>query len=150
MAFVTVTHHGSKQATRKLRQVMRKVSHPTRANREVSLWLMRWLNQNFRSQGGKVGGWKPFKLGGRRIRGGGIDPSAKLLRDTGRLQLSFSPFYSRSTAGIGSDLFYSIAHELGLPQRNLPARRMLPLASDREVNTGIIRIYDKHIQRAIR
>ena len=147
---VTVTHRGSEQATKKLRQVMRKVRNPSRANKEVSVWLMRWLNENFKSQGGKVGGWKPFKLGGRKLPGGGVDSSAKLLQDTGRLRASFSPFYSRTTAGIGSNLNYSVAHELGLPHKNLPSRRMLPLGSDQAVNAGIIKIYDRHIRRALR
>jgi len=147
---IVVTHTGSKAMTKKLRSVINKVRNPKQANREVSIWLMRWLNENFKSQGGKVGGWKPFKLGGRRMPGGGIDASAKLLQDTGRLRKSFSPFYSRNTAGIGSDLNYSVAHEIGLPVRNLPARRILPQAGDRSVEAGVIKIYDRYIRRALR
>lgn len=142
--------NGSKAAKRKLRELIRKVRNPAQANRRVSIWLMRWVNDNFKSQGGKVGGWKPFKLGGRRLPGGGIDRSAKLLQDEGRLRASFSPFHGRTMAGIGSDLGYAITHQLGLPHRNLPARRMLPLNTDRDVERGIIRIYDNYIRRAIR
>ena len=76
--------------------------------------------------------------------------SAKLLQDTGRLRKSFSPFYSRNTAGIGSSLSYSVAHEIGLPVRNLPARRMLPMTGDRSVERGVIKIYDRYIRRALR
>ena len=147
---VVAIRGGSKPAKRKLRELMRKMRNPRPANRQVSIWVLRWINANFKSQGGKVGGWKPFKLGGRKIPGGGIDRSAKLLQDTGRLRASFSPFHSRNTAGVGSDLRYSIEHELGLPHRNLPARRMLPLASDRDVERGVIKIYDAYIRRALR
>ena len=140
----------SAAATRKLRQVIRSVRNPRPANRRVSVWLLRWVNENFKSEGGKVGRWKPFKLGGRKIPGGGIDRSAKLLQDTGTLRASFSPFHSRNTAGIGSGLSYSITHELGLPHQNLPARRMLPLATDRDVTNGIIRIYDHYIRTVLR
>jgi len=140
---------GSGPATKKLRELVRKVKNPMPANREVSIWLMRWLNNNFKSEGGNVSGWLPFKHGGR-IKGGVIDTNAKLLQDTGRLRSSFSPFYSRKIAGIGSDLSYSITHELGYPHKNIPARRMLPLASDKAVERGIIRIYDRWIARMLR
>ncbi len=141
---------GARPAQRKLRELIRKVKNTRPANRQVSIWLLKWVNDNFKSQGGKVGGWKPFKLGGRRIPGGGIDASAKLLQDTGRLRLSFHPHHSRNSAGVGSGLRYSITHELGLPHKNLPARRMLPVASDRSVTQGIIRIYDTYIRRILR
>ena len=140
----------SKAAKRKLMQVIRKIKNPTQANRNVSLWLLRWVNENFKSQGGKVGVWKPFKIGGRRLRGGAIDRSAKLLRDTDRLILSIQPFHSRRFAGVGSDLDYSITHELGWPERNIPARRMLPIDTDRDVERGIIKIYDAYIRRVLR
>jgi len=141
---------GSRAAKKKLQEVIRKVKNPRVANKRVSVWLLRWVNENFKSQGGKVGGWKPFKLGGRKIPGGGIDRSAKLLQDTGRLRASFSPFHSRNTAGVGSDLNYSLTHELGLPHKNLPSRRMLPLDTDRQVTSGIIKIYDHYIRTALR
>jgi len=141
---------GSKEAERMLRKLIRKVKNPQVANRRVSVWLMRWVNENFKGQGSKVGGWKPFKLGGRKLPGGGIDRSAKLLQDTGRLRASFSPFHSRNTAGIGSDIIYSATHELGLPHKNLPARRMIPLASDADVTRGIIKIYDHYIRTVIK
>ncbi len=146
---VTPIRGGSKPAQKKLRELIRKVKNPTPANREVSIWLMRWLNQNFKSEGGKVHGWLPFKHGGR-VTSSGIDKHAKLLQDTGRLRASFSPFYGRAVAGIGSDLSYSITHELGLPHKNIPARRMLPLASDKAVERGIIRIYDRWIRRILK
>lgn len=150
MTVIVVTHSGSRAVSKKLRRVIRKVKNPKQANREVSIWLMRWVNENFKTEGAKVGGWKPFKLGGRRLPGGGIDSSAKLLQDTGRLRGSFSPFHSRTAAGIGSGLDYSVAHELGLPHKNLPARRMLPIASDKSVERGVIKIYDRYIRRALR
>jgi phage gpG-like protein len=140
---------GSAAAVRKLRELTRKVRDPSPANREVSRWLFRWVNENFRSEGGKVGKWKPFKHGGRKMPDGSIDASAKLLQDTGRLRASFSPFYGRTIAGIGSDLQYSVTHELGIPHRNIPIRRMLPLASDTEVTNNIIQIYNVYIRRAL-
>ncbi len=148
---ITVTPVGdSRSVSRGLRVTARKLKDARKANRQVSIWLLRWVNENFRSQGGKVGGWKPFKLGGRRLPGGRVDRSAKLLQDTGRLRASFSPFHSRSVAGVGSDLNYSASHDLGLPHRNLPARRIIPISSDKDVVRAVTRIYTMHIQRALR
>ncbi len=140
---------GSERAKRALRKLQRKIKDPRPANRNVSIWLLRWVNENFKSEGGKVGRWKPFKLGGRKLPDGTIDTKAKLLQDTGRLRASFQNFYSKDVAGVGSPLDYSLAHELGLPSKNLPARRMIPNASDKDVEAAVIRIYDAYIRRAM-
>jgi len=111
----------------------------------VSLMLDKWVQDNFKTEGGKVGGWVAFKVGGRWIKQGQIsrregaqegigrktktralDTSAKLLQDTGRLRASFFPFASRFNAGIMSNLPYAKAHNEGIPKKGLPARRMLP------------------------
>lgn len=63
--------------------------------------LLRWIGQNFRSEGGLVGGWKPLTPGtiaGRRKKGRG----AKILRDTGRLQQSFVSAVSGRKVEVGS------------------------------------------------
>ena len=141
---------GGEEVSRKLRDTMRKISDTSRPNRQISIWLLRWVNENFKTQGGKVGGWKPFRHGGRRLEDGSIDASAKLLQDTGRLRGSFSNFYSKTSAGVGSGLRYAKAHELGLPHRRLPARRMVPIDTDRDVIDAAFKIYDTFVMRAIR
>jgi phage gpG-like protein len=133
---------------RRLKKLGREIQKPHRAHREISISLARWVDQNFKSQGGKVGGWAPFKAKGRRGKGGTFDASAKLLQDTGRLRASFAPFYTRKTAGIGSDLIYSKAHEKGNKRRGLEARRMLPRNSDKEIKAIVFKVYDKHFVRA--
>jgi phage gpG-like protein len=177
----------SERVRKKLDQVQRAVSTGgkggggrgaglERVNRKVSVWLLRWVNTNFKTQGGKVGGWKPFKYGGRvvsktkkgksgkrtknrlaksqGIGGPGnrpyVDTSAKLLQDTGLLRAKFHPFHTRNTAGVGNNQPYSLAHELGVPSRNLPARRMLPESGDRDVEDGVLKIYDTYIERIVR
>jgi hypothetical protein len=99
------------------------------------------VQQNFRTQGGNVGGWTPFARGGRRLRGGGIDTSAMLLQDKGALRLSFRMFWDRKQAGIGSKLKYSKPHEEG--NSHVPKRRMLP--QERDVIRPVLRIYNRHI-----
>lgn len=89
--------------------------------KKASIYLDRWVQTNFKTEGGKVGGWRPLKAGGR-WKNRAFDPAAKILQDTGRLRLSFVPFATEKNSGIGSDLDYSRHHE--------KTRRMLPKKDD--------------------
>jgi phage gpG-like protein len=149
---------GSKQVQNKLRQLIKSVRNTSVVNRKVSVWLLKWVNDNFKSQGRKVSssGWKKLKAGGRWVSAGGgwlkWDPSAKILQDTGVLRASFAigRFYTRNSAGIGSDVSYSKYHQFGVPSRNLPKRRMLPMNTDSSVNKGVLKIYNMHIEKELR
>lgn len=123
-----------------------KLSKMENAFQPASVYLDRWVQTNFKSEGGNVGGWEPFKLGGRRLKGGGIDPSAKLLQDTGRLRASFFPFATRRDGGIASDLPYAKVHHKG--EGRLPERRLLPKKA--EVIDKIRKIFKTFIGRAIK
>lgn len=143
----------SKRVRARFDELDKMVKDTRTANRRVGVWLLRWINQNFRTQGGRVGRWKRFKAGGRYVGRAGtrrLDKSAKLLQDTGRLRASFDWKATRSKVTVGSDLPYSKYHEEGVPRRNLPERRMLPQFSDADVTAGILKIYNTHIERALR
>lgn len=119
----------------------------TKPNKEVAVWLMRWVDKNFKREGllrYPGAGWEPFKLGGRRRKGGEIDATAKLLQDTGRLRASFSPLFSKKMAGVGSDLTYSEAHEKG---KGVPTRAMLPTRD--LVHSDIKRIYNAYFGKVV-
>ncbi len=115
---------------------------------KIAIFLDRWNKLNFKTQGGKVGGWKPLKAGGR-WKGKGkrrsFDTSAKILQDTGRLRLSYLPFQSSKEGGIGSELSYAEAHNDGFGR--LPQRRMLPEKS--EVIDDVMRIADLHTKQQL-
>jgi len=147
---------GSRRAQRKLREVIRKVKNPRPANKELSVWLFRWVNDNFKTQGGKVGGWAPLRPSTitNRRKGSGTG-SPKILQDTGELRAKFKSFFGRNFAGIGAGAHSKsrnipIFHERGVPLRNLPQRRMLPRSTDRDVTKAAIRIYNKYIRRILR
>lgn len=117
----------------------------------IAVLLDQWVQRNFATEGKLVGGWKPLALGGRWVRDVAgrrkfFDPSAKILRDTTRLQHSFLPFATDKSAGIGSDVSYSEMHEKGLD--GLPVRRMLPKL--REVKLMIDNVYDDYIKQGLR
>jgi phage gpG-like protein len=130
---------------KKVRENLNSIDH---VMAKISIMLDRWVQQNFKTEGGKVGGWKPFKAGGRWITKKGkrqLDTSAKLLQDTGRLRASFKPFSTANMAGIGSALEYSETHEKGL---GVPARRMLPEKVD--VDKQVQRLMEHHLTKGIK
>lgn len=113
---------------KKLKERREDLKKGTEPMRRVSTYLDSWVQQNFKTEGEKTGQkWEELQAGGRPIKGGGIDTSAKILQDTGRLRASFLPFFFRDNAGIGSDLPYSETHEEGI---GVPKRRILPLKSE--------------------
>lgn len=110
----------------------------------LEIELDSWVQRNFKTEGGNVGGWQPFAHGGRWIKGYGLDQSAKLLQDKGVLRASFRTFKTRRSAGIGSDLPYSKKHEEGI---GVPARRMLPM--DKDMKPRADKIFKEHVARGI-
>ena len=141
---------GAQAMRRKLRELQRDLDNLDTVMKQASVFLDRWVQKNFRTEGGQVGGWDDLKAGGRWVGTGDnrrFDTSAKILQDTGRLRASFKPFYSKDNAGIGSELPYSEIHEYGLPTKNIPKRRMLPEAGD--VSADIEKIIYTYIRDSL-
>lgn len=115
---------------------------------KIAVTLDRWVQSNIKTEGGKYGGWKPFKAGGRYTGSGNnrrLDGSAKLLRDTGRLASSFIPFSEKNDAGIGTDLPYAKAHDEGMG--HIPQRKILPEDSNVEIKLKSRMIIDSHVNK---
>ena len=159
---LTMSKASSKRVRSKLKELRKSVKNSRHANREVGIWLMRWVDVNFKGKGRFVGTWKPFaeqKYGqhkgerGRWVGKGStrrFDKTAKLLLDKGKLRSSFDFRATRSNVVIGSELKYAYPHEEGLKKRGLPQRRMLPRHTDKSVERGILKIYDSYIERQLR
>lgn len=118
-----------------------KLKQMQRPHKKIAVFLDQWVQRNFKTEGGNVGGWPPLKAGGRSKKGR-FDAKAKILQDTGALRLSHIPFANRRTAGIGSDLKYSKTHDKGL--KGIPQRRTLPKWPD--VKDGVEAIFDGHVK----
>ena len=128
---------------KELRAIQKKIADATVAHKKIGIIIEKWVSQNFKGQGSKVGRWPPFKLGGRRKKGGGIDTSAKLLQDTGLLRNSFHTVATKKKLVYGNPVPYAKTHEEG---DGVPVRRMLPEYED--VRKDVIRIYQQHIDRS--
>lgn len=156
-----IEFRGIRPLHNKLINIESSIRSPIIANAQVSQWLVRWVNDNFKTEGGKVGKWAPFKLGGRKVKKGKwgkrsrysgknkwvLDTSAKLLQDTGQLRGSFKGFATNEVAGVGTEVTYSKYHEYGVPKNKLPQRRMMPDPElDKDVVTGVLKIYQSYFK----
>lgn len=115
----------------------------------IQVYLDAWVQRNFKTEGGKVGGWEKLAAGGRwKTSASGksvFDSSAKILQDTGRLRLSFVSFVKYDSVSIGSDIPYSKKHEEG--QNGLPVRRMLPKYT--EISKDVKKIFNLYIAKIL-
>lgn len=124
---------------------------------KISVFLDRWTQRNFKTEGDKVGGWAPFVHGGRvrskKGKKGGlaqgitsrvfVDGSAKLLQDSGRLRASFLPFATNKKAGIGSTLPYSEPHQKG--GKPWPVKRQI-IPEPGDVDDEVAVLADKYLE----
>ena len=117
--------------------------------KKAAVFMDRWVQLNFKTSGGKVGGWMPLQLGGRWIKKSKgkrvFDTSAKVLMDTSRLRHSFLPFADNKKAGIGSDLPYSETHHEG---KGVPERQITP--EKKNIIDDLMRIADVHAKMELK
>lgn len=125
-----------KDIQNKLNAQRRKLADMGSANAKMAAFLDRWVQTNFKTQGGNVGGWAPFADSTLK-KMAKEDPNrlpGVLLQNTGRLRSTFLPFADARQAGIGTNLKSAsgapipLFHEEGT--KHLPRRRMLPERKD--------------------
>jgi len=145
---ISIKHTGVAAAQKKVKRVG-KALPMSDMNKAASIMLDGWVQRNFRSSGGNVGGWKPFLYGGRqvpkrqataKVEGHYVNTQAKLEMDTGHLRKSFIPFHTSRSAGIGSDLPYSKTQN--------KTRQLLP--EPRNIDTALRGLYGRKVQAALR
>lgn len=132
-------------AKRRLNKIANKIGNTRVLFKKLSIVVDQWVQQNFKSEGGKVGDWKKLKAGGRR-RKGSLDTSARILQDTGDLRKSFVPFFSAKDAGIRSAIPYAHPHNFG--KGSLPKRRMIP--EDTEILGEILEKVEDHVRESLK
>jgi phage gpG-like protein len=139
-----------KEIQRLMKKLKREVTNMKIPMKKVSIQFEKWIHDNFDTEGSGLGSdsWPDFKIGGRRLKGGRIDTSARLLQDTRQMRASFRPFHSAKNAGIGSALDRSKFHHEGLPARGLPSRRLIPLRE--EILPDAVRAFEQHLEHVAR
>lgn len=141
----TIVGNNIEQVRARLDGFRRSMADTTPANRQASIAMYGWLIRNYDKEGAAIGGWHP--LAPYTIREKKRIGKEKMLVRTGALRQSFVPFHTAENAGVGSEISYSKAHEEGVPDRNLPARPMLP---PRDVVLDIgVKVYGQYVARQV-
>lgn len=110
MAKISVEINGLAGVQRMLDRVSFDQKDRAEIHKRWAILALNWINKNFQTEGGLVGGWKklsPNTLAGRR------KGSGRILQDTGEMRGSFVPRWNSEEASVGSPLARSEWHERG-------------------------------------
>lgn len=121
--------------------------------REIATQLTGWTQRNYDAGGAlrPTGPWAPLAPATvvEKLRLG--YSTVPLGSRSGHLRLSILPFSDNDSAGVGMrasfGVDYAAVHEEGDPERNIPARPMLP--PDEVASGYVMRIYDRHVKISI-
>ena len=131
---------------------------------------LRWIGENFRTEGGKVGGWAPLAPNTLAARRGG----GAVLQDSGKLRQSFTySVIGDNLVEVGTNVPYAVFHEEGtgpyvirpvnakvlafmtvdgmvfakeVHHPGLPRRRLLPTVSEaREISIRLVQAKVKQL-----
>lgn len=81
--------------------------------RTISMVLLSQTQANFAAQSGPTGPWPALAAATRRDRAKRGKWPGQMLRDSGRLAASVTPFWGGAEAGVGSNAVYAAIHQLG-------------------------------------
>lgn len=154
MAGVEFKITGDRQLKQVLLNLRKPLDNSEKLNKKVAIQLYQYTMHVFDAEGAYDGrkAWPRLKAGGR-YKGGRFRTAYKLLQDTGQLRQAYEPIYDKASAGVGAVASKPHAdlapiHEYGSPDRNLPARPMLP--SVEVVQSTVLSIYGLELERAMR
>lgn len=110
----------------------------------------RWIQKNFRSEGGEVGGWEPLAKSTEATRrvGRKKDKGHKILQDTGQLKTRWKLNWNHKRAIVKSGVNYGHYHDSKESRRRLPRRQILP--DEEHIIDPIRKIFKKHVDLSMR
>jgi phage gpG-like protein len=106
-----------------------------------------WVQRNFRSEGGNVGGWA--KLADStiesRMRRRNKTGAIRILQDIGTLRMKWKHLFGKDYGALVSAVDYGIFHETGTSK--MPQRRILPTMD--EIWPKIKELFSDELRRSI-
>lgn len=107
----------------------------------------RWVQENFKTEGGKVGGWVPLADSTieSRMRRRNKQGEIRILQDNGNLRRNWKHLFGKDHGGIVSGTDYGIFPQTGTSK--MPQRRILP--EIKEIWPSIKGLFEDHIRRAL-
>jgi phage gpG-like protein len=105
---------------REFKRLVSKSENPTPAMAGISMVMTGAIEDNFRAEG-RPSRWKPLKAStiAARAKAG---KAGKILQRTGHLARSMTPFHSRTTAGVGTNVPYAAAMNNGSKPHEIKAK----------------------------
>lgn len=151
MIGASVEVRGVDAVVARLQRVALRIGNRRIPNKEVSVVLFAEVMRNFDAEAHEGKPWAP--LAPATVKGKEKKGYARILQNTGALRNSFLPFSDADVAGVGARSVkkhadISTVHEYGAPERNIPARPMLPsrLTAERIA----LKVYELYVERSIK
>ena len=140
---------GLEAAMKHLENAERGIKQTETAFRRSLVVLDRWVQKNFQTEGGNVGGWVPLSdtTVDMRMRRRNKTGMIRILQDNGKLRQQWEHESDEKHATLRSKVDYGIFHDSDEPRSKLPQRRIMPRM--REAWDMIKPLFSEHIQKAI-
>lgn len=113
-----------------------------RLNHNAVTLVDKWIQQNFQSEGGKVGGWEPLSPLTIKARRGS---RARILQDRGWLKSRWDLIADARQAKIVSKTSYGYFHDKG---KGVPKRQIIPTV--RQIQPELQKLYNHFIGKALK
>lgn len=149
MTEISVNLRGLGRFRNVLERVAKGMSNRAVLHERYGIEGIKWVDQNFKTQGALVGGWRPLSpntIAGRR------KGSSVILQDTGHLRISFNMKFDDHSARVGSPMKIAEYHEKGTrPYDIRPVRAKVlafPAVGGRRVKHSFSSVITKTTYRA--
>jgi phage virion morphogenesis protein len=141
---VDIRVEGLDRVNRELKRLKRKVKNLKPFYDKAKFIMFKDIIRHFVQERSPKGKWKRLKSSTLKARRAGKGHGTKVLQDTGKLK-QVTPFSSRKTAIVGTNLKYAKTHNFGDTKRKIPKREFMWL-SDR-AGKQILGLMEKHLIR---
>jgi phage gpG-like protein len=126
----------------------KKLQKRKTTNARAVIIVDRWIQKNFQTEGGFVGGWDELKqatIDRRRKNGKG----AKILQDDSNLKNNWKHFWNSKFGLIRSGEPYGDYHDSPEPRKSkLPRRQILP--DEKHIIKSLMKLYGKWVGKVTR
>ena len=150
---------GSKAFKKFLTEKENKLKRQRNVNKKAIVYLDKWIQDNFKSQGRKAeggSGWKelaPVTIEARQARaraGTGAAPmrAPQILINNATLKGRWKHLYTHTQAAIQSGVHYGVYHDSDDPRKKLPQRKILP--RKKQVWPDLKTIYKRFLNEVLR
>ena len=135
----------------KLTALVKGIENPRGLFARFGVQGLKWVDENFKKQGGllKEGKWQKLAdstIKRRQTRKKRKTKSTQILIDRGDLRGSFNTRFTSRGVWIGTEKVYGIYHDSDKSRKKLPHRRLLPRQKDTTIVTRLAKTLRNYIR----